>query len=82
MAACLWEDQDVELNSGDDSPFAHVPAPGAGPGPLQDGPFTYEKLVASTGRGTIHGVRGWRRWVGFAAIAVIGIVLVMAILLR
>src|SRR6266700_8445185 len=44
-----------------DSPFAHVPAQDAGPGPLQDGPFTYEKLVASTGRGTIRVGSGWWR---------------------
>jgi hypothetical protein len=38
-----------------DSPFSHVPASGAGPGPLQDGPFTYERLVRSTGRANLSG---------------------------
>lgn len=65
-----------------DSPFAHVPTQDAGPGPLQDGPFTYEKLVASTGRGTIRLGSRWRRVVGFVAIGVVGIVLVASILLR
>jgi hypothetical protein len=69
----------------DDSPFAHVPASGAGPGPLQEGPFTYERLVASTGRGTVRDSSGWRRVVGLVAIGVVGIVLaagILAMLLR
>lgn len=36
-----------------ESPFAHVPSPAAGPAPLQDGPFTYERLVNSTGRANL-----------------------------
>ena len=28
------------------SPFSHVPAADAGPGPMQDGCFTYEKYIA------------------------------------
>jgi hypothetical protein len=73
---------DVDLDPDDESPFAHVPAQDAGPGPLQDGPFTYDKLIASTGRGTIRIGSGWRRVVGFVAIGVVGIVLVAAIVLR
>ncbi len=58
-----------------DSPFARVPAANAGPGPLQAGPFTYERMVASTGRGSVDGVPRWQRWaliamfVAFAALA-------------
>lgn len=40
----------------DDSPFAHVPMAGAGPSPLQEGSLTYEKMVASTGRGSLRGL--------------------------
>jgi hypothetical protein len=34
----------------DETPFAPVPAPGAGPLPTQVGPFTYDKVAASIGR--------------------------------
>jgi hypothetical protein len=39
--------------SDDETPFAHVPVPEAGPIPAQEGPFTYEKLNASIGRGGV-----------------------------
>lgn len=37
--------------SEDETPFAHVPEPGAAPIPAQVGPFTYDKVAASIGRG-------------------------------
>ena len=63
-----------------DSPFAHVPTPGAGPGPLQEGPFTYERLVASTGRANLRGGSKWRKTVGVSAVAVVVLVIVGSIL--
>jgi len=54
-----------------DSPFAHVPASDAGPGPLQEGPFTYEKMVASTGRATVRTRPTWRKIVGVGAVSLV-----------
>jgi hypothetical protein len=42
----------VVVERGDnDTPFAHVPEPGAGPIPAQEGPFTWDKVAASAGSG-------------------------------
>jgi hypothetical protein len=49
-----------DTDSVDDSPFAHVPMPGAGPSGLQEGPFTFDKMVASAGRASTRGLSGWR----------------------
>jgi hypothetical protein len=52
-----WQTPRMETDADEnDSPFAHVPMPGAGPSPLQEGPLTYEKLVASSGRGSLRGL--------------------------
>jgi hypothetical protein len=45
-------DDDINEN---DSPFAHVPMSGAGPSPLQEGTFTYDKLIASAGYASMRG---------------------------
>jgi hypothetical protein len=69
----------------DDSPFAHVPAPDAGPSPLQDGPLTYEKVVASAGRASVYRTSGWRRTFGvFIGLVVVAVVLlgILVALLR
>jgi hypothetical protein len=39
------------------------------PNPLQEGPFTYDKLASSSGR--TAGMTGWRRTVGLVAAAVV-----------
>jgi hypothetical protein len=59
-----------------DSPFAHVPASDAGPSPLQEGPFTYERLAQSSGRATLAGTRGARVgvFVVFLAVVLLGVV--------
>jgi hypothetical protein len=41
--------------SDDETPFAHVPVPEAGPIPMQEGPFTWDKVAASIGRGSTRG---------------------------
>jgi len=56
-----------------DSPFSHVPVSGAGPVPMQEGPFTYEKVVASTGSGG-YAARA-PRWVQVALIVVAAVLL-------
>lgn len=64
-----------------ESPFAHVPSSNAGPGPLQDGPFTYERMVASTGSGSVEGITRWQKYVLaviFFALAVVVVALVIA----
>jgi hypothetical protein len=58
-----------------DSPFAHVPAAGAGPIPTQEGPFTWEKVAASTAK-TGYASRS-PRW-AIVAICLLGALIVAA----
>jgi hypothetical protein len=53
-----------------DSPFAHVPEAGAGPTPMQTGPFTYERMLASTGRASLGSASPTWRVTGWLVIAV------------
>ena len=62
-----------------DSPFAHVPAPNAGPSPLQEGPFTYERLAQSSGRGSLIGA-GRARLIVFAVVLVVVLFGVISVL--
>jgi hypothetical protein len=70
----------VDPADDNDSPFAHLPMPGVGPGPLQDGPFTYERLVASTGRANLRDGSKWGKTLGITAVAVVVLVIVASIL--
>jgi hypothetical protein len=63
----------------DDSPFAHVPASEAGPAPLQDGYFTYDKLVESTGRGTVYDASGARKLIGIIAMVLVALALLASV---
>ena len=64
-------DDHVVVDDEFDSPFAHVPSSDAGPNPLQEGPFTYGKLVESTPQGPYS--RKWRvAAIVFFAIVAIG----------
>jgi hypothetical protein len=62
----------------DDSPFAHVPMPGAGPSPLQEGTFTYDKLIASAGYGSLRGGRSRGRTV---LLWVVGLLMLAGVLI-
>jgi hypothetical protein len=46
-----------------DSPFARVPASDAGPGPMQDGYLTYERMIAATGQASAARTPRWVRLV-------------------
>jgi hypothetical protein len=70
-----------DFDAENDSPFAHVPMPGAGPSPLQEGPFTYEKMVTSAGRGSTRGLSRWRAVVIVTAAGAIAIALLVGLLL-
>jgi hypothetical protein len=64
-----------------DSPFARVPSSNAGPRPLQDGPFTYERMVTSTGIGSVEGITRWQKYVLgviFVGLAATVVVLLLA----
>jgi hypothetical protein len=64
-----------------DSPFAHVPASDAGPGPMQDGYLTYEKMVASTGQASASRLPRWARVVLVALVVVVAVTLLGSLLL-
>ena len=64
-----------------DSPFAHVPEPGAGPTPMQTGPFTYDRMLASTGRASLRSASPSRRAAGWVVIAVALAVVLAGLLL-
>jgi hypothetical protein len=63
-----------------DSPFAHVPAAGAGPSPMQDGPTTFSQLEAGAGRVNLRDVSSRRRIVAKVIVAVVLGAFVVALL--
>jgi hypothetical protein len=62
-----------------ETPFAHVPAPEAGPIPSQVGPFTWDKVAASTGMSGYGGGR-MSRWM-LALLVLLGVAFVALIVL-
>ena len=63
-----------------DSPFAHVPSSNAGPRPLQEGPFTYERMVGSTGSGSVKGMTRWQKYVIGVIFAGLGVAIVVLVI--
>lgn len=64
-----------------DSPFAYIPASDAGPGPMQDGYVTYEKLIAATGQASTVRTPRWARVVMMVLLAVVVLGLFASLLL-
>jgi hypothetical protein len=63
-----------------DSPFAHVPMANAGPSPMQEGPTTYGRMVAATGRVNLSGSSPRRRLVVRVVIGGVLAILVLSVL--